>query len=194
MPESSQYVDFYLGSSASEIELHTLQISQVSFSKIYRFQPYYRQGLWLRDEAGELQFFDWMPMRLEPLGDRGNLDFGLGVTFGDLGEVLPDEIERARTAGTLLKNPAVVIYRIYRSGDLEAPMYGPIRLQANLQRCDSMSRRTAPRGLLCGRSLVTPRAAPRFLGPRVLYKSICPGHIRSTRSPATRSRSTIQAL
>lgn len=130
MPESSQYVDFYLGSSTAEIELHTLQISQVSFSKVYRFQPYYRQGLWLRDESSEKQFFEWMPMRLEPLGDRGNLDFGLSVTFGDLGEILPDEIERARSAGTLLKKPAVVVYRIYRSGNLEAPMYGPITLQA----------------------------------------------------------------
>lgn len=130
MPEPSQYVDFYLGASQSVFELHTLQISQVSFSKVYRFQPYYREGLWLREEDGQQQFYQWMPLRLEALEDRGNLDFGLSITVGDLGEVLPDEIQRARDAGTLVTDPAVVRYRIYRSDNLDSVMYGPITLQA----------------------------------------------------------------
>lgn len=130
MPESPQYVDFYLGSSSAVFELHTLQVSQSSFSRVYHFQPYYREGLWLRDESGEQQFFEWMPMRLEPLEERGDLGFGLTVTLGDLGEILPDEIQRAREAGTLVTDPAVVRYRIYRSDNLDAPMYGPITLQA----------------------------------------------------------------
>jgi len=131
MPDaSSEYTDFYLRNSEGAWPLHTLQVNQVSFSKEYRFQPYYREGLWLRDESGQQQYYQWMPLKLDSLSDRANLDFGLSVTLGDLGEFLPDEIQRARDAGTLVTDPAVVRYRIYRSNNLEAPMYGPITLQA----------------------------------------------------------------
>ncbi|SAI58904.1 Uncharacterised protein [Bordetella ansorpii] len=130
MDNWSDQVDFYLGDSGSAAKLETLHISQPSFSREYRFQPYYRDGLWLRDESGEQQFFEWMPMQLRPMAEMGDLDFGISVTFGDLGEVLPAEIARARQAGTLRTHPAVVVYRVYRSDRLDRPMYGPLRLEA----------------------------------------------------------------
>lgn len=130
MPESALYTDFYLGDTGSVSPLYTLEISQPSFSRVYRFQPHYRAGLVLTTEDGELRQFDWMPMRLQEMAARADLDFGLSVTFGDLGEVLPEEIARARAAGTLRTHPAQVVYRVYRSDVLSEPMYGPIHLEA----------------------------------------------------------------
>jgi len=126
----AQYVDFYFGAPPSVAELQTLEISHPAFSQVWRLQPNYREGFWARLESGELVFWQYVPMRLQPLGDRGNLDFGIAVTLGDLGEILPDEIERARRAGSLRTIPPTVIHRAYRSDDLEVPMVGPISLQA----------------------------------------------------------------
>lgn len=125
-----QWVDFFFGASQSTAELQTLEIRQPDFSQIWRFQYAYREGFWARLETGEQVFFQYLPMALKLMEDRGNLDFGISVTLGDLGDILPDEIQRARAAGTLRTSPPEVIYRAYRSDDMEAPMYGPIRLQA----------------------------------------------------------------
>ncbi|MVW72128.1 DUF1833 family protein [Bordetella sp. 15P40C-2] len=137
---------FYFDGPASANEIQTLEISHPSFSKVWRVQGKYRSGLWARDEANALQWFDYVPLALRPLEDRGNLDFGLTVTFGDLGEILPDEIERARAAGTMHIKPTV-IYRAYRSDDLAGPMVGPITLEArklNRQQDGAQFDATAP--------------------------------------------------
>lgn len=127
---SDNYVDFFFGASQSSAELQTLEISQPSFSQVWRLQCHYREGFWARLETGEQVFFQYVPMRLRPLEERANLDFGLTVTLGDLGEILPEEIQRARAAGTLRTNPPTVKYRAYRTDNVEAPMFGPVTLQA----------------------------------------------------------------
>ncbi|WP_334158463.1 DUF1833 family protein [Achromobacter insolitus] len=131
MPDQPEdYVDFFFGAPQSAAELQTLEISQPSFSQVWRLQSHYREGFYARLETGEQAFFQYVPMRLKPLEERANLDFGLTVILGDLGEILPDEIQRARTAGTLRTNPPVVKYRAYRTDNLESPMFGPVSLQA----------------------------------------------------------------
>lgn len=131
MPDQTEdYVDFFFGAPQSAAELQTLEISQPSFSQVWRLQSHYREGFYARLETGEQVFFQYVPMRLKPLEERANLDFGLTVILGDLGEILPDEIQRARTAGTLRTNPPVVKYRAYRTDNLVSPMFGPVSLQA----------------------------------------------------------------
>lgn len=63
------------------------------------------------------------------MASRADLDYGIGVDLGDLGELIPDEIDLARAAGTLGIKPTV-ISRVYRSDDLTSPMFGPVRLEA----------------------------------------------------------------
>jgi len=130
MPDINPEADFYFAAPASTTGIETLEISQVSFSQVWYLQFSYRLGMWARLENGEQAFFQCVPMRLRKLEETGNLDFGLTVTLGDLGEILPDEIQRAREAGTLRTHRPRVVYRVYRSDDLEAPMVGPIVLQA----------------------------------------------------------------
>ncbi|WP_447988339.1 DUF1833 family protein [Achromobacter spanius] len=131
MPESNdRWVDFFFGAPLSTAELQTLQISQPDFSRTWYFQANFRDGFWAGLESGDKVFFDYVPFALKLLEDRGNLDFGMTVTLGDLGEILPDEIQRAREAGSLRTSPPSVIYRSFRSDDLEKPMFGPIVLQA----------------------------------------------------------------
>lgn len=128
--ENTLYVDYFFGAPRSTAELETIEISQPSFSQVWRLQSKYREGLWARLESGEMVFFQYVPLLLKLLEDRGTLDFGISVTVGDLGEILPDEIQRARVAGTLRTSPPRVVHRTYRSDNLERPMFGPIVLQA----------------------------------------------------------------
>lgn len=128
--ERDLWIDFFLGASSRIAELQTLEIRQPSFSKVWRLQSHYREGFWARIESGEQVFFEYAPMAMRALEDRGNLDFGISVTLGDLGEILPDEIQRASAAGTLRSSPPEAIFRSFRSDNLEKPMYGPIRLRA----------------------------------------------------------------
>lgn len=124
------YIDFFFGASPSTAEIQTLEISQPSFSQVWRLQSHYREGLAVRLETGQEAFFQYVPMRLKSLEEKADLDFGLTVILGDLGEILPEEIQRARAAGTLRTDPPLVKYRAYRSDDLTSPMFGPVSLQA----------------------------------------------------------------
>ncbi len=130
MLEATTETDFYFAAPASTAGIETLEISQVSFSQVWYLQFHYRLGLWARLESAERVFFQYVPIRLRKLEETGNLDFGLTVTLGDLGEILPDEIQRAREAGTLRTHRPRVVYRVYSSDGLEAPMVGPIVLEA----------------------------------------------------------------
>ena len=127
---TDQYIDFFFGAPMSVAEIQTLEISQPSFSQVWRLQSSYRNGFRAKLETGEQVQFQYVPMRLKPLEERADLDFGLTVTLGDLGEILPDEIARARAAGTLRTTPPKVVYRAYRSDDTERPMFGPVVLEA----------------------------------------------------------------
>jgi hypothetical protein len=48
--------------------------------------------------------------------------------MGDLGEIVPVEMDNIRAEDTFDELP-VVVYRTYRSDDLSTPLYGPIELE-----------------------------------------------------------------
>ena len=66
-------------------------------------------------------------MKITEQGTGTDLDFGLLIEFGDLGELLPNDLDAVTTANGLFTEPTL-IYRTYRSDDLTSPMVGPIEL------------------------------------------------------------------
>tara|TARA_Y100001973_G_C5178752_1_gene323592 strand:- start:1537 stop:1869 length:333 start_codon:yes stop_codon:yes gene_type:complete len=66
-------------------------------------------------------------MNISEQGTGSDLDFGLLIEFGDLGELLPDELDGVTAANGLFTEPTL-IYRTYRSDDLTSPLVGPIEL------------------------------------------------------------------
>lgn len=114
--------EFFLGSRASVVQLETLEISHPSFSQTYRI---------VRNAVGGIDIggvhYDYYPLRITPSGTRETLDFGITGDLGDLGEVIPAEIDRAMAAGTMATKPTVV-YRTYRSDTLEL-LFGPVTLE-----------------------------------------------------------------
>lgn len=91
----SRWTEFFLSSPPSVVQLETLEISHPQFTKTYRIVRNAKDGITATLEDGATQAtFDYLPCRIEPLGARANLDFGLRVDLGDLGEIIPQEIDR----------------------------------------------------------------------------------------------------
>ncbi len=100
--------------SIADAALATFQINEGDTLETYR--------------AFGIADFTYYPLRIVGVGARDNLDFGLKIDLGDLGEVLPTELDAVSSESGYEEKP-VVKYRTYRSDDLTAPLFGPLVLE-----------------------------------------------------------------
>tara|TARA_Y100001973_G_C5206110_1_gene341642 strand:+ start:947 stop:1447 length:501 start_codon:yes stop_codon:yes gene_type:complete len=124
----SAYTEFFLASKSSIVQLELLEISHSSFTKTYRIVRNAVDGVTVTLEDASSQTFDYYPLRIVGVGTRDNLDFGIKIDLGDLGEVLPEELDAVSSDDGFSEKP-VVKYRTYRSDDLTAPLFGPVVLE-----------------------------------------------------------------
>lgn len=120
----STYSEFFLNSKISVVQVETIQISHPNFTKTYNIVRNVVDGF-TTDDVG---VFDYYPLRITPMGARNTLDSGIKIELGDLGEVLPLELDAIQAANGFSIKPSVT-YRIYRSDDRSAPIFGPLILQ-----------------------------------------------------------------
>lgn len=120
--------EFYLHSLSSVVQLELLEISHPSFSQTYYLVRNIADGVTVTLETGEVQFFQYFPLRISSIGLHDDLDQGFRIDLGDLGEVLPGELDNIALDGTFDIKPTVK-YRTYRSDDLTEPLVGPLTLQ-----------------------------------------------------------------
>ncbi len=126
---SQRYVNYFLNSRSSVAQLETVEIAHPAFSKTYRIVRNAAAGITATLETGGTAIFEYYPLKLVPQHARDDLDHSISVTFGDLGEVLPIELDRVMNYPQGLQIKPTVKYRIYRSDDLSAPLYGPLLLE-----------------------------------------------------------------
>jgi len=124
----TSYSEFFLRSKSSVVELECLQISHPNFTKVYRLVRNSTNGALLRYENGIQYQHDYQQLAITKLGSRGDLDQGLRISFGDLGEVIPNEIDAITAANSFNIKPRVE-YRTFRSDDLNTVMFGPLILE-----------------------------------------------------------------
>lgn len=127
----SAYSEFFLRSASSVVQLECIEISHPSFTKVYRIVRNATKGVSVRYENGVFYSHDYYPLKLTSLGSRGDLDQGFRINLGDLGEILPKELDAISVADTYRIKP-VVKYRAFRSDDLSNAMFGPLVLEAGL--------------------------------------------------------------
>ncbi len=120
----SALTDFFLGSTRAAVQLETLEISHPNFSKRFLLVRNARKGITAKIEGGISTAFQYAPLRINSNGARNDLDRGIQVSFGDLGEVLPKEIDRVEQEDAFDINP-LCIYRAYNSDDLDNILIGP---------------------------------------------------------------------
>lgn len=124
----SKYTEFFFNTSTSVRALETLQIAHPNFSQTYWIVRNARYGITAKLESGAEQFFQFYPLQISGIGVNQTLDQVLQVQLGDLGTILPQELDRIATANGFSIKPTCT-YRAYRSDDLTAPMNGPTVLE-----------------------------------------------------------------
>lgn len=124
----SEYSEYFLKSKSSIVQLELLEISHPNFSKVYRLVRNAINGITVTLETGAQATFDYYPMRISAKGVKDDLDHALMIDFGDVGEVLPAELDLVQAANGFTIKPTVV-YRTYRSDVLGVPLFGPITLE-----------------------------------------------------------------
>lgn len=122
------YAEFFLNSKSSIVQLELMEISHPNFTKVYRIVRNAVKGITVTLETGASASFDYYPMRIENNGSKDDLDQSFTITLGDLGEVLPKELDSVASAQGFDVKP-VVTYRTYRSDDLTSPLFGPVLLE-----------------------------------------------------------------
>lgn len=126
----SKYAEFFLKSKSSVVQLETLEISHPNFTKTYRIVRNAVEGTTVTLENGSLATFDYYPLQIENAGVRDDLDQSIKINLGDLGEVLPKELDEVSSNNGFGIKP-IVIYRTYRSDDLTRPLFGPVTLEVS---------------------------------------------------------------
>lgn len=124
----SAYTEFFLSGLRSAVQLELLEISHPNFLHTYRKVRNARKGVTVTLEDSTSKTFDYLPMKLTNLGTRDDLDSGVGVSFGDLGKIIPKELTRIKEEDGF-DTPPTVKYRTYSSNNLTAPLFGPINLE-----------------------------------------------------------------
>lgn len=124
----SSYSEFFLKSSGSVVQLECLQISHSAFTKTYRVVRNATKGITVKYENGVYYDHVYYPLQVQSLGMRGDLDQGLRINLGDLGEVLPQELDAVSSSDGFSEKP-IVQYRTFRSDDLDHVLFGPLVLE-----------------------------------------------------------------
>lgn len=122
------YAEFFLKSRASVVQLELLEVSHPAFTQVYRIVRNAAAGVTVTLEDDTEEDFLYYPCRVTSLGNRMDLDYAFRIDLGDLGEVLPLELDAVAEADAFDVKPSVV-YRTYRSDDLSQPLFGPLELE-----------------------------------------------------------------
>lgn len=121
----SQYSEFFFTSKTNVVELELIELSHPSFSQTFYIVSNAVAGITVTLETGAVQAFTYYPLKITPTGASTDLDQTMKVMLGDVGEVLPQQLDLVKKANTVGTKPAC-IYRTYRSDSLGAPLFGPI--------------------------------------------------------------------
>lgn len=90
----SNYSQFFLSSGSGVVQLELIDIYHPNFSKRYRIVRNAMNGVTVTLEDSTVATFDYYPVKLTPTGSNNDLDQTLQLQFGDLGEILPSELDR----------------------------------------------------------------------------------------------------
>lgn len=124
----SALTDFFLNSKSRVAQLECLEISHPNFSKTYYVVRNATLGVTVKHEDGVYHAYEYYPLQIVQNGDADDLDQGFSISLGDLGEIIPDEVDSVRSANGFGTKPTCK-YRAYRSDDLDHVLMGPTFLE-----------------------------------------------------------------
>jgi hypothetical protein len=124
----SAYASFFLNSPSSVVHLECIAISHPGFTKPYYLIRNAVGGITVTHEDLTVVTYQYYPLSITRTGASDDLSQSLKIDLGDLGQVLPQELDHVSFTNTFNVRPTLQ-YRVYRSDSLNAPLYGPITYQ-----------------------------------------------------------------
>lgn len=123
------YSEYFLNSRSSIVQLELVEITHPNFTQPYRIVRNATDGVTVDLAPSELAVpFIYYPAKVEQLGARDDLDASIRVDLGEVGELVPNEMDQVREAGGFMTKPALR-YWTFRSDQLTTPIFGPIHLE-----------------------------------------------------------------
>jgi hypothetical protein len=126
-----QYAKYFLRGGVAVVRLECFEISHPNFTQTYRVTPSALAGVTVTHEDATSHFYTYYPIDTKWNEQQNDLDNSIDVQLGDVGNVFPLELDAIEQADGFATKPTVK-YRLYRSDDLTAPMFGPSILEAPL--------------------------------------------------------------
>lgn len=119
--------EFYLSAFGRVKRFECIKLAHPNFT-----QPYYivrnKPGGLTAKVEGQMTDFGFYPLRITAQAQDNDLDFALQIDLGDLGEIVPAELDAVAAANGFGVKPTLD-YWAFRSDDLMTPLLGPVRLE-----------------------------------------------------------------
>jgi len=126
----SKASEFFLRSKSDVVLLELVEISHPAFSKTYRVVRNAYDGCTVKHIDGEYYYYEYFPLHIDDGGFSDDLDRVLKIAIGDLGTVVPGELDLVRNSDQFNIKPTV-IYSVYGSDNLGVPLINPVVLEAD---------------------------------------------------------------
>lgn len=116
-----KYIEFFLNSKVNVVGVETIELSHPSFSQVFYLVRNSIKGFTATDENSIVKTYQYVPMTINSSEVKDNMDNSIEINLGDVGTIIPEQLELVRLANTYDIEPDLV-YRLYRSDDTTAPM------------------------------------------------------------------------
>lgn len=118
---TNKEIEHWLRGRHDDIRVECIEIIHPSFSRHYRFVRNAVDGIRVKDERGYWKDYDYLPISIKPGQSANNLEQSFTMGIGDVGEVMPFELDRLRRGSYAHVKPTVN-YRTYLTSDLSEAM------------------------------------------------------------------------
>ena len=114
-------MEYWLRGRHNDVRLECIEITHPSFTKHYRFVRNHADGVRVKHENGLWYDYEFLPLTIKPAKSADNLQQIFTIGIGDVGDIMPREIDRLRR-GTHSTVRPTLNYRVFLTSDLTEPM------------------------------------------------------------------------
>lgn len=118
----------WLAGNHDEFGIECIEIIHPSFTKHYHFVRNHEDGVRVKHNDGVYKDYEFLPLAIKPSRSANDLQQGFTIGIGDVGEIMPNEIDRLRRGSHRTVRPKLN-YRVYLNSDLDSPMRSVLGLE-----------------------------------------------------------------
>lgn len=123
--------DYYLKGDPEEVRLALIEVTHPSFLYAYRYVQNHAYGVSVKHEDGAWYEYAYSPITVKKSKADDDLDQSITIGVGDLGQYLPEDIDRLRDCSQYAHIKPKLNYREYLLSNLEKPALSVLGLEVS---------------------------------------------------------------